>query len=365
MKFTLKTGKEIYLDGYLKSQLDSVVWNINKDWDFVIIITGDGMVRTGKSVLALNICAYLADRLNTEFDMPNVFFDSHQMIDTAQAAPRNSVFLYDEAREGLATAKRFSKIQQDLIDFFNECGQLNHIFVLVLPDFFSLNWELATNRSEFLVNVYRKETKAERFMKGDKFKSPITVFDRGHFEFFNRKKKEELYWKAKRSGLRQYGVVTPNFRARFSNCYPIDEQKYRDLKRDALLRFAEKHKEQEKRVKEKVTRTDKAAWILMGQMKGQLREIQRRLTLPVNFFTDLKKNLVEKFSRMNLMPGEVPGWVGLKPRGDILDRDGLIAATNEGLNEKGAENFGSDALKPSLNVDFLENSGEVKGKSEE
>ena len=247
MKYTLKNGKELYLNHQLKAMLDSLVYNANHDWDFVIIVTGDGMVRTGKSVLALNISAYLADRLNTDFDLGNVFFDSQEMIDFAQTAPKNSVFQYDEAREALATAKRYSKIQQDLVDFFNECGQLNHIFVLVLPDFFSLNWELATNRSEVLINVFRTDKNTTRRLKGTDEVVPVTVFQRGSFEVFNRKAKAQLYWKSKRTGLRQYNLVKALGPMNFTNNYPVSEDGYRELKKAALARFTEKHKTETER----------------------------------------------------------------------------------------------------------------------
>ena len=50
MKFEFK-GKEYYIDGYLASQLDSIVYNVKKDWDFVIMITGNRMVRVGNQSL--------------------------------------------------------------------------------------------------------------------------------------------------------------------------------------------------------------------------------------------------------------------------------------------------------------------------
>lgn len=301
--FKLKNGAEIYLDGYLKTQLDSLVWNVNSDWDFVIIITGDGMVRTGKSVLALNIAAYLADRLQTPFSLSNnVHFDSKEMIEAAQKAPKNSVFQYDEAREGLATAKRFSKVQQDLIDFFNECGQLNHIFILVLPDFFSLQWELATNRSEVLINVYRKEANVERRLKGDQEKSPVTVFQRGHFEFFNRKRKESLYWKGKRSGMRQYGMVTPNFRGAFRNKYPVSEDGYRQMKKDALSRFTERHKESKS---ENIKMHERALFLLLQRYKAKeknMSELAKECELEPSYFRQVFSRLNKKMGNMTTEP---------------------------------------------------------------
>lgn len=243
----------------------------------------------------MNVSAYLADRLGTPFTLQdNMFFDSKEMINNAQKAPPNSVFQYDEAREGLATAKRFTKIQQDLIDFFNECGQLNHVFVLVLPDFFSLNWELATNRSEILLNVYRQENETERRLKGDTNKSQITVFERGHFEFYNRKRKQMLYWQGKRSGMRIYGQTKPNFRGRFTNNYPLDENEYRQLKREALSRFIERHTETPK---QRVLSVERVAYKLLTIHKGELSELARRDGFASNYYSNLLSDLRLKIEK--------------------------------------------------------------------
>ena len=77
----------------------------------------------------------------------------------AQTKEKYHPNIYDEARESLASTKHMKKLQEDIIDFFNECGQLNQIFIVVLPDFFSLKEEIAVGRSEILINVYRDEVK--------------------------------------------------------------------------------------------------------------------------------------------------------------------------------------------------------------
>lgn len=238
-----------YMDGYLKSCMDSLVWNINKDWDFIIIITGDNLVRSGKSVLGLQIGTYLAKQLGTPFGLDNVFFDSNDMIAKAQDAPKNSVFIFDEARVALASSKRFLKTQQDLMDYFNECGQLNHVFILILPDFFSLTNEIATNRSELLLNVYRFEENTEKMVNG--VATPITVFHRGRFELFNRKTKATLYWQGKRSGLRNYGMVKANAVCTFPHYYPVDEEAYREKKREMLTRFIQRHREDDSELQQR------------------------------------------------------------------------------------------------------------------
>lgn len=62
MKFLWK-GNEYYIDGFLASLLNSIVYNIKKDWDFVILITGDRGVRVGKC-LEENIKLLNGKRLN-------------------------------------------------------------------------------------------------------------------------------------------------------------------------------------------------------------------------------------------------------------------------------------------------------------
>lgn len=244
VKIKLKSGIEIYMDGMIKNALDSLIYNVTSDWDFVIVISGDRMVRVGKSVLAMQICAYLADKLDTPFGLDNIFFDSKEMIDQAQVMPKHSLIQYDEGREGLAASKSMQRVTQDLIDFFNECGQLNHIFVIVLPDFFTLKEEIAIGRSEFMINVYRSEDNILKDIYHDGEKIALVKFDRGYFSFYNRYKKQELYDKAVSTRRRNYLMVSPNFRGRFTNVYTVDEATYRLKKKESLARFKQKHDEE-------------------------------------------------------------------------------------------------------------------------
>jgi len=244
VKVKLKSGYEIYLDGLLVPSLDTLVYNLGKDWDFIILITGDRMVRTGKSVMAMSICAYLADKLGTKYDLNNIYFDSKSMIDAALKSKKNTVFHYDEAREGLAAIKTMSTVQQDLMDFFNECGQLNHIFVLVMPDFFSMKEEIAVGRSEMLFNVYRRNTHIMKDLYKNGTKIPLIRFDRGYFEMFNRKLKSKLYDMSRVTRRKTYQLVKATLNGRFTNYYPLDRVRYDKLKVEALQRFQQRKEEE-------------------------------------------------------------------------------------------------------------------------
>ena len=252
--------KDWYINDFLATQLDSITYNIKKDWDFVIIITGDRMVRVGKSVLAQIVCAYLAYRfamvkirdetmhyypLNEDaYNMSNLYFDNKKMVEESFKKPKYSVIHYDEGREGLAANKAMMQVQKDLVDFFTECGQMNHCFVIVAPDFFDLKEMMAVARSEILINVYRKSENKMMDIYNEGKEIPVTVFSRGHFEFFSRKKKAILYDNYRTTHRKWYGSVKCDFLGDFSNQYPLGEEPYRQAKADALSRFKEAHKKE-------------------------------------------------------------------------------------------------------------------------
>lgn len=247
MKFEYN-NKPCRIDGYLASALDSLIYNIKEDWDFVILITGDRMVRVGKSVLAQQVAAYLAWRSNTYLKLPvtynlnDIYFDSEDMIKAAENKPKFHINHYDEAREMLAASKHMNILQQKLIDFFNECGQLNHIFILVLPDFFELKEIMAVGRSEILLNVYRGEEKKMKDIYGEGKKIPVVKFKRGMYEFFSRSTKQKLYDKFMTSRRKNYFAVKADFLGNFGNYYMVDEEEYKEKKKDSLRRFQERQK---------------------------------------------------------------------------------------------------------------------------
>jgi len=271
MKFNWN-GKEYYIDGYLMHQIESICYNIDNDWDFVILVSGDRSVRVGKSVFTQTICAYYAYTMNklghkVKYDNDDIYFDNKVMMDEAQKKPKYAINHYDEAREGLAANKAMKSFQQDLMDFFNECGQLNQLFVVVLPDFFGLKEEIAVARSEFLINVYRKETP----IMTNKFKGetarPVVRLDRGYFEFFSRTKKRLLFDISRSTRRKTYNLVKADFYGKFTNQYCVDEEEYKAKKKDSLARFQERHDAQNSKTEKTHVFRDKI--IFEQSLKGK------------------------------------------------------------------------------------------------
>jgi len=245
-KIIIKKG--FYMDGYLAENLYEVPAFLSKDFDLVGIISGRGKVRTGKSTIASQVGAYCAwliagGKMNLErneegkfileskikvtkspnkplnFSLKNYAFAPNDLMRLGRTLPKNSVIIYDEGRTGLDAKTTMTSLNRLLEDFFQECGQYNHVILIVLPDFFKLHADYAVCRSYFLIDVFLDQN-----------------FNRGFFNFFNEIQKDRLYnFGKKRVGIfSKYTAASPSFNGRFSSWIPFDKEKYANLKKLAL-----------------------------------------------------------------------------------------------------------------------------------
>lgn len=214
------------IDTFLKRSMDSFCFNIHKDQDFVIVITGKGNVRVGKSTLAMQLAYYLSKKLGSKFGLSNICYTSQALMDVSEKR-KKSVFIYDEARESMGTLSAMAHTQKRLLQFFAECGQLNNIYILVLPCYFELTKKMAINRCDILIDCHfvRRNTK-------DSEGIDVTERVRGNYRIFNEKEKRMLYLKGKDD--LNYEAWRPKSVGSFNNIYPITEWKYRKKKRFAL-----------------------------------------------------------------------------------------------------------------------------------
>lgn len=205
----------------LKENLDILLKYIKKDHDFVILISGGGMVRIGKSMIAMQIGKYLTEEINrkegtnNEFTENNFVFRGTDLVKKAKDMPKYSVLIYDEAGADLLSRKIMHQSTQAVLDFFREAGQLNLFLIVVLPDFFELPSGIAITRSNLLIDVVYKRG-----------------FERGCFKAYGWDRKKRLYLMGKK--WKDYSCVNPDFGGEFDEFYTIDEQKYREMKLTAL-----------------------------------------------------------------------------------------------------------------------------------
>lgn len=226
------TSLGFWMDGYLRSNLNSIIYNMKQDYDTLGLISGSVMVRVGKSVIAQQAGFYCAEKLGTKFGVENIVFSGKELMAAARRLPKNSVIIYDEARAELNVRRVMENITKSLLDFFAECGMYNHLLLMVCPDFFELPKSVATSRSEFLINVKRvgvqkKDTEGEE----------VVSFERGRFEFYNRRGKKMLYIVGKKA-FDDYdvGMKYRSFDGNFTNTWIVDRKAYEEKKLKHLQR---------------------------------------------------------------------------------------------------------------------------------
>lgn len=218
-----------YMDDQLKLQLDVLLKNVKNDWDFTIIVTGQGEVRVGKSKLGMDIACYWSYeilrlyKVKVPFNVKdNYVFDGQKLIEIGNRLGQNhpmSALVYDEAGSDLEGRKSMQTATQNVLDYFRECGQYNLLNVLILPEYFDLPKGIALSRSIFLIDVYYSANEEGLFL-------------RGFFNFYSKRQKKNLYLRGKRN--LDYHAAKYDFHGKFYNFYQVNEKEYRQAKQDAL-----------------------------------------------------------------------------------------------------------------------------------
>lgn len=218
-----------YMDDTLKENIDLLLKNIKRDWDFVITISGSGRVRMGKSLLAIQVAVYWNYMIEELYGIKNPFtvkenivFNGSKLIKMGNmlgSKYKYSALIFDEAGADLEGVKAMKKTTQAVKDFLRECGQYNLLVVLVLPDFFDLPKGVALSRCDFLMNCYTSVTDDD-------------YIDRGYFNFYSRPNKKYLYLRGKKE--LDYNAYPSDWSGQWDVFYPIDEVEYRAAKVAAL-----------------------------------------------------------------------------------------------------------------------------------
>jgi len=254
-----------YMDDVLKEQLDILIKNIIRDWDFTLIISGGGEVRLGKSVLAMQIACYLAyqmwevHKIKIPFGLNNFVFDGKKLIEKGNELGTKkpySSLLFDEAGADLTARKMMHTSTGNVLDYFRECGQYNLFNILVIPDYFDLPKSIAITRSIFLIDVYYISDKEGNFL-------------RGFFNFYSRRQKKYLYLKGKKE--LNYMAAKYNFHGGFYNVYTVDEKKYRTAKQEALKKRVTKTRS---RI---IVQRNAAFYLLVKQFDMPLEKLGKRI----------------------------------------------------------------------------------------
>lgn len=247
-----------YMDWNLAQNLSGIPNYLKKDYDCIAIVSGTSEVRTGKSTIAQQMGHYVAWMLAggrmgpnehgkwvvvkkpnkpVNFSLNNLVFNPDDMTKKAYELynkyGKNQVIIYDEGRTGMDASRAMEQANKNLSVFFEQVGVMNHVIIIVLPNFFKLHEDYTTNRSLFLVNCFRDKR-----------------LRRGYFSFYNKIAKELLYHRGKKEvgTYFKYSAARPNFYGRFTKFSPFDKEEYDNLKRKELKKTqGKKHQAKFKR----------------------------------------------------------------------------------------------------------------------
>ena len=212
-----KLETDLYLDGLLKKKLDFAKKQQANNNDVVGIISGDE--GSGKSSLAGNIMRYITDdKFDPKKDM--IGSDMEDAINKLLNAEEKSALMFDEGNVFFLSTETMKREQRNLHKVFSIFRQKNLFVLIVLPSFFRLGSYFAQDRSRFLIRTYLNN-----------------MGERSYFAYYGNMRKDNLYRFGKKD--KNYNVTQPNFRGRFSSCYPLETKEYKAFKLRTLQKSFE------------------------------------------------------------------------------------------------------------------------------
>jgi len=122
---------ECYIDPIIAKELDKVKKAvIKKDRDYVMVI--DGEEGCGKSVLAMQIAAYL----DPKFNLDCVVFNADQFMKTIREIRKYACVVLDEAYNASNSRASLSQVNRAMLGVATEMRQRNLFTIMVIPSFF-------------------------------------------------------------------------------------------------------------------------------------------------------------------------------------------------------------------------------------
>lgn len=207
VKTDSEDGKiELYLDGYMKNNLDTARERVRKNFDMVALYFG--LEGSGKTTKALQDAYYL----DPTICLDRIVFNPNQFEEAVEKAEPEQCIIWDEADDlGGHWASRIIRTMKRL---FKRIRKKRLFIFLVTPTIFDLNKYFVIHRALFLCKVY------------------TDGLHRGHFAFYSGTSKRLLYMQ----GYKMWddNAAYPDFRGKFTDLpkgFPIDLNEY-ELKKD-------------------------------------------------------------------------------------------------------------------------------------
>lgn len=217
--------KGYYMEQELHSNLKILPTRIEKDKDVLGIFVGNP--GEGKSTLAQQVAYFLDNKFNTDMITWNYEdFITKGLGLFTEGKSKGRAVMHDEGREVLSALSVLSKRTRKFMSYLYENRQTNMYQFILTGDLFDLPKSIVMQRALFCIYVHEE---------GE--------FENGFFKFYNRPDLRRLYITGKKS--RSMTASGYSFRGKFSKFYTVDEERYRQLKKDNLNpeRYIDKKKE--------------------------------------------------------------------------------------------------------------------------
>ena len=213
-------GYDMYLDGTLKANLDHFKYAVTQNNMDYLFICG-GAVGTGKSVFTGGtIGAYLDPTFRGQSAINRMCQTPQEFKDEVMKAKKFQFVNYDEAVTGTTGKRSMAKMNFTIFSMLEQIRQKNLYIGITLPNWFTLDANIALDRATTLYYVYTPKDQP---------------FSRGRFAFFNRSKKHILWYKGKRFHTMAAKLTTSaNFIGRFTHQIPFDESEYQKKKLESF-----------------------------------------------------------------------------------------------------------------------------------
>ena len=243
-------GKTFYMDGYLKSNLDYVKYQV-KNYINMCTILIDGRIGSGKSTLASQIAYYCSDG---RFNIDQETFTGKQFYEQLNSIYRGGAIVLDEAFLILNKRKTLSSSNMLSLALMQQARHKQCFIIICLPSVYDLDKNLILNIADFYIRTYRKD-----------------FGNRGRYACYDRQGLKDLWLYCRQSYSYFSKVAQPNFRGRFTKNFPLDMAAYEKKKLESLESLKEEKKEGNPYLKQRNTMIKNLR--TKGQTVNQIMEI--------------------------------------------------------------------------------------------
>lgn len=297
-------GKEFYMDGILKDNLDVIKPHVLKDWDMLYIFSG--IEGGGKSTLAMQVGRYLAGK---RFTIDHICFNPEDFMEKIKREgflQKGDCLLLDEAFM-INSRSAMSELNRQFLAILSECRQKQLFLLICVPNFFDLDKNLALWRSRGLFYIYHMS------------------FERGYFKYYSYENKTYLYVKGKK--FFNYNANKPDLKGRFLQYCPIDMEEYKARKLQAFQFRKKEEKKNDKWFKQR------NVLIKLLSEYMSFREMERKM----DYYG-------EKVDHSTLAKGCKNVSSSVAEDIDLLNENGSQLDADDNLNENGSQLDGDDDL---------------------